>query len=243
MKKALIMLIISMAASGLFAEGGIDTIHFKDGKSIRGRITERESFPEKRVTIIDEGGKSHSYDLADIERISESSDGAPDQVGDPGGQGPEPFDAPGFFAVNYLGLLQFGPLIHLGFRMAQDIYLIPHLRFHGIGALSWILFEDTSFIDTALGLEFQVQQPLGGSSNAMYYSLGAECLAAQENGFLNGPPTVEAFANIGHRWWNPEKKSFLNAGLIGGISYDPVDEYLFPFFMAELTSGWPFPAR
>lgn len=143
-----------------------------------------------------------------------------------------------FLNVNLLGILQFGPTVELGIRLAEDLYLSPHLRLDGLGALNWILFSDYTYLYTpALGLGIQHFPPIDLlSPNRLYYGGGLEIEGAGEIPFEE--PIVNVYANAGYRWRWPARRRFMNAGLHLGISYDIEWEELMPFGMAELSFGW-----
>jgi hypothetical protein len=132
--------------------------------------------------------------------------------------------------VNLLGVLQFGPYVRLHARVAENVYVSPHVRVGYAGALGWLLF-DTG--DVGVGTSILVFFP-SETANRIYAGSFTE---VSLNG--NGETSANLGANFGYRWRFPGG-SYWNTGAIAGLSYTFDTEYMFFFGMLELSWGVEF---
>jgi len=118
-----------------------------DGQVITGKIIETEKYPEHRIKIQTEDGTVYIVKMVDVEKIVEqtvesSTGSVAVETGDD-----QPMSR-SYINVNLLGFLQWGPILEYVFSVAEDLYLPPHLRLAGLGALNWILYPDDTWIYT-----------------------------------------------------------------------------------------------
>jgi hypothetical protein len=112
---------------------------------------------------------------------------------------------------NPLGVLQFGPILDLGFRITPSSYVSGHLRWATVGLLYYALssdgFEDDVHLDNiAFGVGFQ--QLLGDDMQPHRWYLGPKLeygwgsTSGEESSFdWQGHHTYVTFlGNVGHRW-------------------------------------------
>ena len=235
---AFVLIILAVGAAA--AQETIDVVYLVDGQVIKGKIIEKETYPEERIKIEAEDGKIYVVKMKDVERIAEQT---VERTGESAvlesvEAGEDPPLSPLYFSVNLLGFLQWGPSVAFGFGLAEDLFLVPHLRLDGLGALNWILFpDDTHLYTPALGvtiLHFLDISPL--NSNRLYYGGGLEIEAGGEVPFEETVANI--FGNVGYRWRTVNRKRFMNVGAHLGVSYDFWWEEEMLFAMAELSFGW-----
>ena len=238
MKKALaVLILLVLVGVSVSAQETVDVVYLTDGQVITGKIIETEKYPENRIKIQTEDGTVYIVKMADVEKIVEqTAEGAAVTVAlDTGDDQPM---SRSYINVNLLGFLQWGPIVEYGFSVAEDLYLAPHLRLDGLGALNWILFPDDTWIYTpALGLtvlSFMDISPY--NPNRLYYGGGFEIEGAGEMPFEQ--IILNIYGNLGYRWRTVGQKRFMNVGAHLGASYDFWWEELMIFAMAELSFGW-----
>ena len=238
MKKALaVLILLVLVGVSVSAQETVDVVYLTDGQVITGKIIETEKYPENRIKIQTEDGTVYIVKMADVEKIVEqTAEGAAVTVAlDTGDDQPM---SRSYINVNLLGFLQWGPIVEYGFSVAEDLYLAPHLRLDGLGALNWILFPDDTWIYTpALGLtvlSFMDISPY--NPNRLYYGGGFEIEGAGEMPFEQ--IILNIYGNLGYRWRTVGQKRFINVGAHLGASYDFWWEELMIFAMAELSFGW-----
>lgn len=235
---ALFLLVLVVGA--VAAQETIDVVYLVDGQVIKGKIIEKETYPEERIKIEAQDGTIYVVKMKDVERIAEQTvEQAGEGAAAPSVEaGEDPPLSPRFVSINLLGFLQWGPSAALGFGLGQDLFLVPHLRLDGLGALNWILFPDDTHIYTpALGvtiLHFMDISPL--NPNRLYYGGGLEIEAGGEVPFEETVANV--FGNVGYRWRTVGSKRFMNVGAHLGASYDFWWDEVMIFAMAELSFGW-----
>ncbi len=238
MKKALVSLILLvLTVASISAQETVDVVYLIDGQIITGKIIETEKYPEHRIKIQTEDGTVYIVKMADVEKIVEqTAEGSTVTVAVEAGDDP-PMPS-SYFNVNLLGFLQWGPIVEYGFSVAEDLYLAPHLRLDGLGALNWILYPDDTWIYTpALGLSvlhFWDISPY--NPNRLYYGGGLEIEGAGEIPFEQ--VILNIYGNLGYRWRTVGQKRFFNVGAHLGASYDFWWEEIMIFAMAELSFGW-----
>jgi hypothetical protein len=230
---ALLLLILTAAA--VAAQETVDVVYLVDGQIIEGKIIEKETYPEERIKIEAADGKIYVVKMKDVEKIVEKSAESSTVVVE---VGEDPPLTSRYINVNLLGFLQWGPSVAYGFRIAEDLYLAPHIRLDGLGALNWILFPGYTYIYTpAFGLtilHFMDISPL--NVNRLYYGGGLEIEGGGEIPFDES--VVNIFGNVGYRWRKVGQQRFMNVGAHLGASYDIWYEELMLFAMAELSFGW-----
>ncbi|MBN2553863.1 MAG: hypothetical protein JXB06_13885 [Spirochaetales bacterium] len=235
---ALVLLLFS--ASAMAAQETIDVVYLVDGQVIRGKIVERETYPEERIKIEAEDGTIYVVKMTDVERIAEQTvERAPERTaGQSAEAGEDPPLSPRYVSVNLLGFLQWGPSVAFGFAVAEDLFLVPHIRLDGLGALNWIIYPDDTYIYTpAFGLTVLHFMDISQlNANRLYYGGGLEIEAGGEVPFEETVANI--FGNVGYRWRTVGRKRFLNVGAHVGASYDFWWEELMIFAMAELSFGW-----
>jgi len=238
MKKALaVLILLVLVVASVSAQETVDVVYLTDGQLTTGKIIETEKYPENRIKIQTEDGTVYIVKMADVEKIVEqTAEGAAVTVAlDTGDDQPM---SRSYINVNLLGFLQWGPIVEYGFSVAEDLYLAPHLRLDGLGALNWILFPDDTWIYTpALGLtvlSFMDISPY--NPNRLYYGGGFEIEGAGEMPFEQ--IILNIYGNLGYRWRTVGQKRFMNVGAHLGASYDFWWEELMIFAMAELSFGW-----
>jgi opacity protein-like surface antigen len=238
MKKALALLILLvLVVASVSAQETVDVVYLTDGQVITGKIIEHEKYPENRIKIQTEDGTVYIVKMADVEKIVEqTAEGSAVTVA--ADTGDDFSMSSSYINVNLLGFLQWGPILEYGFSVAEDLYLAPHLRLDGLGALNWILFPDDTWIYTpALGLtvlSFMDISPY--NPNRLYYGGGFEIEGAGEIPFEQ--VILNIYGNLGYRWRTVGQKRFMNVGAHLGASYDFWWEELMIFAMAELSFGW-----
>lgn len=234
-KLAVLLVLLLIAAVGLSAAEKIVEVHLVDGQIITGKIIEKQTYPDERIKIQTEDGTVYVVKMEDVDKIveptAESAVVAVEIEADP------PLTNSYFF-INLLGFLQWGPSLGLGFSLAEDLYIAPHLRLDGLGALNWIIFpEDTYLYTPAIGVSFLHYMDISPLNiNRLYYGGGLEVEAGGETPF--DETVVNIFGNIGYRWRKAGQKRFMNVGAHLGASYDTWWEELMLFAMAELSFGW-----
>ncbi len=238
MKTALFALILlALTVASVNAQETVDVVYLIDGQIITGKIIETEKYPEHRIKIQTEDGTVYIVKMADVEKIVEQA-AESSTVTAAVEEGEDPPMPSSYINVNLLGFLQWGPSVEYGFRVAEDLYLAPHLRLDGLGALNWILFpEDTWIYTPALGLtilNFWDISPY--NPNRLYYGGGLEIEGAGEIPFEQ--VILNIYGNLGYRWRTPGVRRFFNVGAHLGASYDFWWEELMIFAMAELSFGW-----
>jgi hypothetical protein len=232
---ALILLVLTVAS--VSAQETVDVVYLTDGQIITGKIIETEKYPEHRIKIQTEDGTVYIVKMVDVEKVVEqTSEGSTVTVAVEEGD-----DSPmsrSYINVNLLGFLQWGPILAYGFSVAEDLYLAPHLRLDGLGALNWIIYPDETWIYTpAIGLtvlSFMDISPY--NPNRLYYGGGFEIEGAGETPFEQ--IVLNIYGNLGYRWRTVGQKRFMNVGAHLGASYDFWWEELMIFAMAELSFGW-----
>ena len=238
MKKALVALILLvLTVASVSAQETVDVVYLTDGQVITGKIIETEKYPEQRIKIQTEDGTVYIVKMVDVEKIVEqTAEGSTVTVAVKAGDD-QPMSR-SYINVNLLGFLQWGPIVEYGFSVAEDLYLAPHLRLDGLGALNWILYPDDTWIYTpALGLtvlSFMDISPY--NPNRLYYGGGFEIEGAGEIPF--DQVILNIYGNLGYRWRTAGQKRFMNVGAHLGASYDFWWEELMIFAMAELSFGW-----
>ncbi len=238
MKKALVALILLvLTVASVSAQETVDVVYLTDGQVITGKIIETEKYPEQRIKIQTEDGTVYIVKMVDVEKIVEqTAEGSTVTVAVKAGDD-QPMSR-SYINVNLLGFLQWGPIVEYGFGVAEDLYLAPHLRLDGLGALNWILYPDDTWIYTpALGLtvlSFMDISPY--NPNRLYYGGGFEIEGAGEVPFEQ--VILNIYGNLGYRWRTVGQKRFMNVGAHLGASYDFWWEELMIFAMAELSFGW-----
>ena len=238
MKKALVALILLvLVVAAVSAQETVDVVYLTDGQVITGKIIETEKYPEQRIKIQTEDGTVYIVKMADVEKIVEQT-AESSTVTVAAETGDDQPMSRSYVNVNLLGFLQWGPIVEYGFSVAEDLYLAPHLRLDGLGALNWILFPDDTWIYTpALGLtvlSFMDISPY--NPNRLYYGGGFEIEGAGEVPFEQ--VILNIYGNLGYRWRTVGQKRFMNVGAHLGASYDFWWEELMIFAMAELSFGW-----
>jgi len=238
MKKALaVLILLVLVVASVSAQETVDVVYLTDGQVITGKIIETEKYPEQRIKIQTEDGTVYIVKMADVVKIVEqTAEGSAVTVAVDTG---DDFSmSRSYININLLGFLQWGPIVEYGFSVAEDLYLAPHLRLDGLGALNWILFPDDTWIYTpALGLtvlSFMDISPY--NPNRLYYGGGFEIEGAGEIPFEQ--IILNIYGNLGYRWRTVGQKRFMNVGAHLGASYDFWWEELMIFAMAELSFGW-----
>ena len=251
---ATVLALLVLAAAAVGAQQTVDVVYLRDGTVITGQIVEMEKYPVQRLKIETEDGSVVTVDWADVDRVVERVVRAPAATTEAtpaagGGTAPAPKTADdpampkGYLNINLLGFLQFGPTIEYGFKVAEDLYLAPHLRLDGLGLLNWILFPDTARLYTpAIGIGLQhFLDSSAFNANRLYYGGGLEAEGAGDVPFEE--PILNVYANLGYRFRSGAHNRFMNVGAHLGVSYDFWWEELMVFGMVELSFGWELPKR
>jgi hypothetical protein len=161
--------------------------------------------------------------------------------------------------VNPLGLLQFGPIAQLEIPVSPDLSILAHLRLHGLGMLSYLLFTDTpAFWSLAAGSGVRYFFRSGSSPHAPYLGALLEVgynpysgNAGYSNAYAGSAVYLTLTLNGGYRW--RFAAFFLEVGGYAGASPTVWSQWHFNstpsvihdgdtptvfFGMAEVSFGW-----
>jgi hypothetical protein len=161
--------------------------------------------------------------------------------------------------VNPLGFLQFGPIAQLEIPVSRDLSVLAHVRLHGLGLLSYLLFPDTpAFWSVAAGSGVRYFFRSGSSPNAPYLGALVEvgynpysANVGYSDEYAGSAVYMTFTANGGYRW---RFNSFvLEVGAYLGASPTLWSQYHYVsapsviyngnlpvvfFGMAEVSVGW-----
>jgi len=215
------------------AQDTVQVVHLIDGQIIEGMIIEKQTYPDEKIKIEAEDGTIYIVKMEDVEKIVESA-----SASWPAASEADPPLSSMYFNINLLGFLQWGPYFSVGFRVAEDLYVAPHLPLDGLGALNWILFPGDTYLWTpAVGVTVLHYLDISAANaNRLYYGGGLEIEAGGEIPFDETAANI--FGNAGYRWRTAGLKRFMNVGAHLGASYDFWWEELMLFAMAELSFSW-----
>lgn len=223
-----IVLALLVCTSAAFADTMIDVVYLKNGSIVRGTITERQTFPEVKITIKTGDGSVFVFTADQIEKITQeqaASGGAAVTAGD------VPM-SPNAIEVNLLGLLQFGPYVRYHINVGNDLFVSPHVRVGYIGLLYYVLDWWT---DLGVGASLLKYWPSGLGAGRFYAGGVLETELLRGDGApLSG---FAAIANFGYRFRSVSRPGYWQLGVLVGAAYSLVDDVVTPFGMLELSWG------
>ena len=238
--------LVAWAVPAVAADAGtVDVVYLKNGSQIRGSIV--EEVPGKQIKIRTADGSLFVYDMAQVVRITRREAPAPAPSGAsvaPGAAAPaaggHPLPAIDL-VINPLGLLQFGPIVDLELRATPGLYLLLHLRFHGLGVISHVMESYTLSIPSfagGTGLRYFFT-PQTGSTGYLGF-----VVEVGHNWFTEGyeDTYITFVANGGYRWTFGSTMMNLGAylGAAQTVANDLPDALfpLTPVAMLELSFAW-----
>ena len=169
--------------------------------------------------------------------------------------------------MDFLGLLQFGPIFQYEIKVANQLYLVPSVRFGYLGLLyhvAWGVLGDEgdylTFPSAGIGLGCKRFNPTL-YDNAIYYGGFIEYASSNtvwDQGKFNESyqkwKGLQILSNFGYRW-RYESGMFLSAGIYAGLNIPLSDKRYYIYddsmnaeyddpnrFIAslELSFGWEF---
>ena len=203
----------------------------RDGSEVNGKLISHNNV---RVNIIKQDGRVVAVAKMDVENVYLLGRGTVTRTIETTEFGPS------YFAVNPLGLLQFGPMVEYAFKINKRAYASLNLRLSGIGLLYQAIitngFEDYlapwSF---ALGIKSTGLLPSQTSNNALYFGGYFELGFNWDAGDLGTSyewesrfGTLAAASNIGYRWRFPSG-FFINLGLFAGVAFEIWDTWWYVY--------------
>jgi hypothetical protein len=135
--------------------------------------------------------------------------------------------------INPVGILLYGPIIQLEFKVSNKCYIVPWIRYSYAGLVStyqWTNFEsdqkyDPSSIAFAVG--FRKFLPGDKSLENVYYGFFAEY--SHESGlhdtqtsgyeYKQTRDAIAVYVNLGYRY-HSKKNFYVSLGILPGFSYD-----------------------
>lgn len=163
------VLAVATAVSS-YAQDRVDVVYLKNGSIIRGTIVEQ--IPNESIKIETADGSVFVFKISEIEKITKESSASSKTASE---KGPTtPMDA-SYLIINPLGLLQYGPMVDLEFRITPKLYGIAHIRLQGLGLLAHILATDEmAYWSSAVGTGVRYFFTQSGTPNAPYVGFAAE---------------------------------------------------------------------
>jgi hypothetical protein len=135
--------------------------------------------------------------------------------------------------INPVGVLLYGPIIQMEFKISNKCYIVPWIRYSYAGLVSryqWTNFESDQSYDPssiAFAVGFKKFLPGDKSLETIYYGFFAEY--SHEKGLHDTQTSgyeyeqtrdaVVIYGNLGYRW-HGKKNFFVSMGILPGLAYN-----------------------
>jgi hypothetical protein len=240
-------------------------IYLKNGSKVRGTIM--EVVPSESLKIKTSDGKILVFKAEEVLKIVKEPQANTMNISEKQSFESKKYDLGNVgLLFNPIGVIQFGPILEVEFKVGPSTVIGPHARFLGMGILYHAVadYDEASLSDFGVGIHFK--QFFGSSSGPHRFFIGA----IAEYGWGNGTDFDDEWnstlgeyedseyeltyigiaTNLGYRW-RFQSGFFLSLGGIIGFSRELEDkrtspstvEYeldTHPYGMAELSLGIEF---
>jgi hypothetical protein len=232
-----------------------DVLYLKNGSVIRGTVM--EMVPNKSVKIKTADGSIFVYEMDQVEKLTRDETAATAPPAAETTVADEP--PPRLLTLDPLGLIQFGPVVGLEFRVSPTSYLTAHVRWATAGLVYYAIasdgFEDGVNPDNlAVGIGYRAL--LGEVGPHHWYvrpvvEYGWGTTSGEQEKYRS--TYVTFVGNLGYRW--RFARSVTNVGVYAGMARQLTNDWwyvdspgevmsddrtTYPIGMVEVSFGWEF---